>query len=77
MNIRTIHVSNFKSFSDETISFNRLNVLIGANASGKSNVIALFRFFTNIINYGIDNAISMLGGMEYLLNANIGNPSLG
>ena len=72
MNIRTIHVSNFKSFSDETISFDRLNVLIGANASGKSNVIALFRFFTNIINYGIDNAISMLGGMEYLLNANIG-----
>jgi len=72
MNIQTVHVSNFKSFSDETIHFDKINVLIGANASGKSNVIAIFRFLTNIMNYGIDNAISMLGGMEYLLNANIG-----
>ena len=72
MNIQTVHVSNFKSFSDETIHFDKINVLIGANASGKSNVIAIFRFLTNIINYGIDNAISMVGGMEYLLNANIG-----
>ena len=71
MNIKMIHISNFKSFDDETIYFDRLNVLVGANAAGKSNVISLFRFFTNIINYGIDDAISMLGGMEYILNASI------
>lgn len=72
MNIKMIHISNFKSFDDETIYFDRLNVLVGANAAGKSNIISLFRFFTNIINNGIDDAISMLGGMEYILNSNIG-----
>lgn len=72
MNIKSIHISNFKSFNDEVISFDRLNVLIGANAAGKSNVISLLRFFMDIINFGIDDAISMQGGMEYILNASIG-----
>lgn len=72
MRISKIHVKNFKTFKDETIEFDKLNILIGANASGKSNTISIFRFINNIIEYGIDNAISLAGGTEYLLNTTIG-----
>ena len=72
MRISKIHVKNFKTFKDEIIEFDNLNILIGANASGKSNTISLFRFINNIIEYGIENAISLAGGTEYLLNTTIG-----
>jgi len=72
MKISKIHVKNFKTFKDEMIEFDNLNILIGANASGKSNTISLFRFINNIIDYGIENAISLAGGTEYLLNTFIG-----
>ena len=72
MKITKIHVKNYKSFKDETIEFDTLNILIGANASGKSNTISLFRFINQIIEYGIENAISLSGGIEYVLNTNIG-----
>lgn len=72
MKITKIHVKNYKSFKDETIEFDKLNILIGANASGKSNTISLFRFINQIIEYGIENAISLSGGIEYVLNTNIG-----
>ena len=67
-----IVVKNFKTFKDEIIEFDKLNILIGANASGKSNTISLFRFINNVIEYGIENAISLAGGTEYLLNTKIG-----
>lgn len=38
MQIKKIKVSNFKSFDEVEIELGRFNVLIGANASGKSNL---------------------------------------
>ncbi len=72
MAIRKVRVTNFKSFRDLEVELGKFNVLIGANASGKSNFIRIFAFLRDIINYGLDNAISMQGGTEYLGNINIG-----
>lgn len=72
MIIESIVVENFKSFKCEEISFKELTILLGANASGKSNTINVFRFINNIIKYGIDNAISLLGGIDYTTNTSIG-----
>ena len=72
MAIRRIRVTNFKSFRDLEVELGKFNVLIGANASGKSNFIRIFEFLRDIINHGLDNAISMQGGTEYLKNVNIG-----
>lgn len=72
MRIKYIHVKNFKSFSDEEIELGNLNILLGANASGKSNTVSIVRFISNIILYGIDDAISLLGGINYAINATIG-----
>ena len=72
MKISSISVSNFKSFREETISFGDLNILIGSNASGKSNTINILRFIDHIVDYGIENAISLSGGIDYVLNTSIG-----
>lgn len=70
--INRISVSNFRSFDEFDIELGRLNVLVGANASGKSNFIQLLRFLRDTINHGLRDAISYQAGVEYLKNAKIG-----
>ena len=73
MAIKKIRVTNFKSFKDsQEVELGKFNVLIGANASGKSNFVQFFQFIRDIINHGLDNALSMQGGIEYLRNISIG-----
>ena len=72
MAIRKIAVSNFKSFDEIDLELRDFNILIGANASGKSNFIQIFRFLRDIQNFGLDNAISLQGGVEYLRNVSLG-----
>ena len=73
MSVKRIKVTNFKNFKELEIEFSKFfNILIGANASGKSNFVQIFRFLRDIANSGLDNAVSMQGGVEYLRNINIG-----
>jgi predicted ATPase len=72
MKIKSIRIANFKSFRDCTIELNDFNIIIGANASGKSNFVQIFRFIKDIQKHGLENAISLQGGIEYLRNNNIG-----
>jgi len=72
MVIRKIKITNFKSFKELEIELGKFNVLIGANASGKSNFVHIFEFLRDIANSGLNNAVSMQGGVEYLRNVNIG-----
>lgn len=75
MSVKKIKVKNFRSFKELEINLNEFNVLIGANASGKSNFVQIFKFLSHIIKYNLKNAISLQGGFEYLRNVNI-EPSL-
>ena len=68
VSIEHIKVQNFKSFQSLDIALDKFNVIIGANASGKSNFAQVFKFLNDITIHGLDGAISMQGGMEYLLN---------
>lgn len=73
MFIKQIEVRNFKSYKELQINLNNLNILIGPNASGKSNFIRILKFLRNIATYNLNDAISMEGGVEYLRNATLGN----
>jgi len=73
MAIKRIIVSNFRSFDEANVELDRFSVLIGANASGKSNFIQIFKFLRDLTSFGLDNAISMQGGLRYLVNTNIGS----
>jgi predicted ATPase len=72
MPIQRVHVENFKSFSELDIDLLPFNIVIGSNAAGKSNFIAIFRFLRDIATLGIVNAIALQGGAEYIRNAKIG-----
>ena len=68
MLISKISLSNFKNFEHLEVSLRDMNVVVGANASGKSNFIQALKFIQNIKDFGIDNAISLGGGINYLRN---------
>src|SRR5208283_4844152 len=70
MRLTRIRAKNFKSFRELDVRLDNLNVLIGANASGKSNFVQLFTFVRDIVESGLDNAISIQGGAQYLRNMN-------
>lgn len=44
--IKSIHVSNFKSFKEATLKLTQLTMLIGPNASGKSNALEAIRLLS-------------------------------
>ncbi len=72
MMMKDLHISNFKSFRNARIErMGRFNVVIGANASGKSNFIQVFRFLRDIANHGLNNAISLQGGSDYVRNTRL------
>jgi len=69
MMIKDLQISNFKSFKSARIGrLGRFNVIIGANAAGKSNFIQIFRFLRDIANHGLGNAFSLQGGTDYVRN---------
>lgn len=71
MPIKNIAISNFKTFEEQKINLEDFNILIGANSAGKSNFIQFFKFLRDIVDFGLNNAIYMQGGIEYLRNANL------
>ncbi len=73
MPVTNLVLENFKSFNSLNVKFGSFNVLIGANASGKSNFTQVFKFLKDIQVHGLDNAVSLQGGVEYLRNINIGS----
>lgn len=76
MTITNLKVSNFKSIDNLDLSLEDFNVIIGTNASGKSNFVQIFKFINNIALFGLDNAISMQGGLSYLININKDSPAV-
>lgn len=72
MAIKRIKVENYKSFDKLDLELRSFNVVIGANASGKSNFTNIFKLLKDIDENDLKNAIALNGGMESLRNLNIG-----
>ncbi len=68
--IKRLKVKNFKSFKEIDVNLGRFNVLIGPNASGKTNFTQIFNFIRDIINLGLEDAIFSQGGPNYIRNLN-------
>ncbi len=69
--ISSIEIKNLLSFSSQTPAFklNRLNILIGANGSGKSNFLEVFAFLRALTipqraSGSLDDVISRGGGIQ-------------
>lgn len=70
MKIRRIYAENYKSFNKLDVQFDDFTLIVGANAAGKSNLTTIFKFIKDIMIEGLDNAIALQGGIDYLSNAN-------
>jgi len=66
--IKKIEIENFKSFRSVSAEIRDFQIILGANAAGKSNFVEALNFLREIENQGLENAISLQGGIEYLTN---------
>lgn len=65
--LEQLTVKNFKSIKDQTLRLGRLNVLIGGNGSGKSNLIGVFHFLKRIVAGDLQNYTGEAGGADSVL----------
>jgi len=68
--LKSITISGFKSFDIEahTMGFEDISVLIGANGSGKSNLVSLFKMIGFMMTTALQQYIGEQGGASSLLN---------
>ncbi|MDA8089574.1 MAG: AAA family ATPase [Nitrospiraceae bacterium] len=61
--ITRIEVNGFKSLENFELNLHPgLNVLVGSNGGGKTNVILFFEFLSNLVKTNVSETISRLGG---------------
>lgn len=63
-----IEISGYKSINTERIQLNPINILIGANGSGKSNFISFFTFLNRLYNQKVNDYIELSGGTDKILH---------
>lgn len=67
MRLISIQIKHFKSLGSVEIDFqSKPLLLVGQNASGKSNIIDAVRFLRDSVRDGLDHAISIRGGIDVL-----------
>lgn len=69
--IEKIFVENFRSILKLETKLTQLTVLIGANGTGKSNLVKLLEFIGDIPESGVNMAINKRGGSEWMLPKSI------
>ncbi len=65
--LEQLKVKNFKSIHDQTLRLGRLNVFIGGNGSGKSNLIGVFHFLNRVVAGDLQNYTGEAGGADSIL----------
>ncbi len=66
--LENVKVSGFKSIRSLDLDLNALNILIGANGSGKSNFISVFKFLNQVINKNLQLFRAKSGGVHSILH---------
>lgn len=66
--LERVRATGFRSIREVDIEIRDLNVLIGANGSGKSNFIKLFRLVNDLVEERLQVAVATAGGANALLH---------
>ena len=69
MYIRKLNLKNWRNFKEASIDFSRISYVIGPNASGKSNLLDVFRFLRDICKPsggGLQQAVALRDGIPRL-----------
>lgn len=65
--IRFLSVDHFKSIASCQIQLGKLNVFVGRNSTGKSNLVEAIVFLRDCVNKGIDDAVSDRHGVDSII----------
>jgi len=64
MQITRLSIQNYKSLKDITLSLRQLSLIVGSNASGKSNLSDCIDFISEVYRHGLEVAVGRKGGYE-------------
>jgi predicted ATPase len=70
MKLTKLYIHNYKSFYDTTIELDKLNIVVGENNSGKSNLIDVLEFIDIVLTKNFAIAFEKKGGWEKIYNYN-------
>lgn len=65
--LHRLEVENFRSLRKVNLPLRDLNVLVGANGAGKTNVLQVFDFLANIIRTDLEPALDGIGGFDEIV----------
>lgn len=63
-----IEINGYKSIKSERIDLKKINVLIGANGSGKSNLLSFFYLLKRLYEKNLNLHVALNGGVEKILH---------
>lgn len=67
MRISALRIHHYRSLGDVSLrNLGPITILVGTNASGKSNIIDALRFLRDASTHSLDHALSSRGGLEII-----------
>lgn len=72
--LTTLAISNYRSLRDIVLPLGQLNLITGANGSGKSNLYKALRLLAQTAQGGVVNALAQEGGLDSSFWAGPENP---
>ena len=74
--LQRLKVTNFKSIREQELRLRPLNIFIGGNGSGKSNLVGVFRFLKEIVGQNLSGYTQMKGGADSLYSTMVASDRL-
>jgi predicted ATPase len=68
VNLYKMRIKGFKSIQDQELEFAPLNVFIGGNGAGKSNLVGVFHFLRRIVDQQLQTYTGEAGGANAILH---------
>ena len=75
--IQTLAIANYRSLRQLVVPLGRLNVITGANGSGKTNLYRALRLLADTAQGGVIASLAREGGLDSTLWAGVEQPSRG
>lgn len=66
--MRKIQINGYKSIKELELELTHINILIGANGSGKSNFLSFFELLKNIYDRNLTEYVALRGGVDKFLH---------
>lgn len=64
--VSRIRAKNFRSFRSIDVALSPLTVLVGPNGSGKTNLLKILQFMSDLAHFDVDGALSKWGGFSHV-----------